>query len=125
MHLVVRFIVNAVALYLIARYVPGFNHGVSIGTAFLAALIFGIVNALLGPILRLLALPLTILTFGLFAIVVNFVLFSITVWLAPDFHNTGEINPWLANLIGAVIMMVVSALVRQAWQPDDGERRRR
>jgi putative membrane protein len=124
MHLVVRFIVNALALYLIARYVPGFNHGVTPWTAAVAALIFGIVNALLGPILRLLTFPLTILTFGLFSIVVNYALFAITVWIAPDFHTTGEISPWLANLYGAVIMMVVSGLVRQSSQPETQQARR-
>jgi putative membrane protein len=124
MHLVIRFLVNAIALYLIARYVPGFNHHAGFGTALLAALIFGVVNALLGPILRFVSFPLTILTFGLFAIVVNFVLFSITIWLAPNFHNTGESNPWVANFIGSVIMMVVSALVRQAWMPDTERARR-
>jgi uncharacterized membrane protein YvlD (DUF360 family) len=35
----------------------------------------------------------------------------ITVWLAPNFHNTGEINPWLANLYGAIIMTIVSTLM--------------
>src|SRR5580704_8237385 len=107
MHLIIRFLVNALALYLIARYVPGFNHGVTPWTAAIAALIFGLVNALLGPILRLLTLPLTIVTFGIFSIIVNYILFAITVWLAPNFHNTGEISPWLANLYGAIIMMVV------------------
>jgi putative membrane protein len=124
MHLVVRFIVNALALFLIARYVPGFNHGVTPWTAAIAALVFGIVNALLGPILRLLTFPLTILTFGIFSIVVNYALFAITVWIAPNFHTTGEISPWLANLYGAVIMMVVSGLVRQSSQPE-AERARR
>jgi putative membrane protein len=118
MHLVIRFIVNALALYLIARYVPGFNHQVTPGTAAIAALIFGVVNALLGPILFLLTLPLTIVTFGIFSIVVNYALFAITVWLAPDFHTTGEISPWIANLYGAVIMMVVSGLVRQSSRPE-------
>ncbi len=123
MHIIIRFVINAIALYLIARYVPGFNHNVGFGTALIAALIFGLVNALLGPLLRLISLPLTIVTFGLFSIVVNFVLFAITVWIAPNFHNTGEINPWLANLIGAVIMMFVSAIVRQLWIPEDQPRR--
>ncbi len=118
MHLIVRFVVNAIALYLIARYVPGFNHDATVGTALIAALIFGLVNALLGPILRLIAFPLTLLTFGLFAVVVNYVLFAITVWVAPDFHTTGAINPWLANLYGALIMMVVSALIREARAPE-------
>jgi putative membrane protein len=124
MNLVIRFIVNAIALYLIARYVPGFNHGITPGAALIAALIFGLVNALLGPILFFLTLPLNFITFGIFSIVVNFVLFAITVWIAPNFHNTGEINPWLANLYGAVIMMVVSGLVRQASRPEPERARR-
>ncbi|MBV8332677.1 MAG: phage holin family protein [Candidatus Eremiobacteraeota bacterium] len=114
MHLILRFIVNAIALYLIAKYVPGFNHNASFGTALIAALIFGIVNALLGPILRFVTFPLTVVTLGLFSIVVNYVLFAIAVWLAPGFHNTGEISPWLANLYGAVIMMLVSTLMQSA-----------
>jgi putative membrane protein len=124
MHLVLRFLVNALALYLIARYIPGFNHSVTPGTAAVAALIFGLVNALLGPILRLLSLPLTILTFGIFSIVVNYALFAIAVWIAPGFHNTGEISPWLANLYGAIIMMVVSGLVRSSSQPESERTRR-
>ena len=70
-------------------------------------------SALIGPILRLLSLPLTWLTHGLFSIVINYILFVLTVWITPNFHNTGEINPWLANLYGAIIMMIVSTLMDQ------------
>jgi putative membrane protein len=111
MHLVIRFIVNAIALYCIAKYVPGFNHNVGVGTALLAALIFGLVNALIGPILRFVTLPLTFVTFGLFSFVVNYFLFVITVWLSPHFNNSGEINPWLANLYGTIIMTLVSTVM--------------
>jgi putative membrane protein len=124
MHLVVRFIINALAFFLIAKYVPGFNHNITPWTAAIAALVFGIVNALLGPILHLIALPFTILTFGIFAIVVNYALFAITVWLVPSFHPTGEINPWLANLYGAAIMMVVSGLVRHSSRSEEERTRR-
>jgi putative membrane protein len=124
MHLVIRFLVNAIALYLIARYVSGFNHHMGFGTALIAALVFGLVNALLGPILRLVSLPLTIVTFGLFSIVVNFMLFSLTTWIAPSFRDPAVSNTWLANFIGAVIMMVVSALVREAWIPEQERQRR-
>lgn len=123
MHLIFRFIVNALALYLIAKYVPGFNHNATIGTAIIAAIIFGLVNALIGPILRLLTAPLTFITFGAFSIVVNYVLFVLTVWIAPNFHNTGEINPWLANLYGAVIMMLVSTLMHAATKSPEPARR--
>ncbi len=111
MNLLLRFLVNALVLYLIAKYVPGFNHNVTIWTAVIAAIIFGVVNALLGPVLRLISLPINWITHGLFSIVINYILFVITVWLAPNFHNTGEINPWLANLYGAIIMTIVSTLM--------------
>ncbi len=113
MHLLFRFIVNAIALYLIAKYVPGFNHNAGIGTALIAAIIFGLVNALIGPILRLVTLPLTVVTLGLFSIVVNYILFALTVWITPGLHTTGEISPWLANLYGAIIMMIVSTIMHQ------------
>ena len=71
-----RFLVNAIVLYLIARYVPGFNHTVTIWTAVIAAIVFGLVNAIIGPILRLISLPLTWITHGLFSIVINYVLFA-------------------------------------------------
>jgi putative membrane protein len=108
-----RFLVNAIVLYLIAKYVPGFNHSVGIWTAVIAAIIFGLVNALIGPILRLISLPLTWLTHGLFSIVINYILFVLTVWIAPGFNNSGEISPWLANLYGAIIMMIVSTLMNE------------
>jgi putative membrane protein len=114
MQLIIRFIVNAIVLFLIAKFVPGFNHDVGIGTALIAAVVFGLVNALLGPILRLITLPLNWITHGLFAIVVNFVLFWLTVLIAPNFKTTGEINPWLAYLIGAVIMMIVATVMQSA-----------
>ncbi|MBV8374651.1 MAG: phage holin family protein [Candidatus Eremiobacteraeota bacterium] len=123
MHLVWRFIVNAFVLYLIAKYVPGFNHNVTVGTALIAAIVFGLVNALIGPILRLVTLPLTIITFGAFSFVVNYILFVITVWVAPNFHNTGEINPWLANLYGTIIMMVVSTIMHGATKRPEPARR--
>ena len=113
MNWLLRFLVNAIVLYLIAKYVPGFNHSVGIWTAVIAAIIFGLVNALIGPILRLISLPLTWLTHGLFSIVINYILFVLTVWIAPGFNNSGEISPWLANLYGAIIMMIVSTLMNE------------
>jgi putative membrane protein len=118
MHLIIRFIINAIVLYLIAKFVPGFNHNVGAGTAIIAAIVFGIVNALIGPVLRLLTAPINWLTHGLFALVVNYILFWLTVWIAPNFKNTGVDWPaWLANLVGAAIMMVVATALQQAWAP--------
>jgi putative membrane protein len=112
--LLLRFLVNALVLYLIAKYVPGFNHNVTVWTAVIAAIVFGLVNALIGPILRLISLPITWLTHGLFSIVINYILFVLTVLIAPNFHTTGEINPWLAYLYGAIIMMIVSTIMHMS-----------
>jgi putative membrane protein len=122
MHLVLRFIINAIALYLIAKFVPGFNHNAGVGTALIAAVVFGLVNALIGPILRLVTLPLTFVTFGAFSFVVNYFLFAITVWWSPNFHNTGEINGWLANLYGTIIMMIVSTIMHSATKKPEPAR---
>ena len=113
MNWLLRFLVNAIVLYLIAKYVPGFNHAITVWTAVIAAIIFGLVNMIIGPVLRLISFPITWLTHGLFSIVINYILFAITVWVTPGFHNTGEINPWLANLYGAIIMTIVSTLMNQ------------
>ena len=122
MHLLIRFLVNAVVLYLIAKFVPGFNHDVGVGTALIAALVFGLVNAIIGPILRLLSAPLNWITHGLFTFVVNVILFALTVFFVPGFSHTGEINPWLADLIGSIIMTVVATGLQQLWQ-SESERR--
>ena len=118
MNWLIRFLINAIALYLIAKFVPGFNHDVGVWTAIVAAIIFGIVNAVIGPILRLITLPINWITHGLFSIVVNFILFWLTVLIAPNFKTTGEMNPWLSLLIGAVIMMIVSTVVERATHPE-------
>jgi putative membrane protein len=114
MNWLIRFVINAIVLYLIARFVPGFNHDVTWMTALIAAIVFGLVNAIIGPILRLISLPINWLTHGLFSIVINYILFVLTVVIAPNFKTTGEISPWLAYLYGAVIMMIVSTAIAAA-----------
>jgi len=117
MHWLIRFLITAIALYLIANYVPGFALS-AWWYALIAAIIFGIVNTIIGPILRLISLPLTIVTIGLFSVVVNWILFALTVWLSPGFKTTGTPWPgWLATLVGAIIMMIVNTLVTSASRP--------
>ncbi len=111
--MILRFIVNAIALYLILKFVPGFDHNAGIGTALIAAIVFGIVNMLLGPILRLISAPITWLTHGLFSFVVNYLLFAIAAHFTPDFRSSGNFNHWLAYLYGTIVMMLVSTLMER------------
>jgi putative membrane protein len=64
-------------------------------------------------VLRLLSAPITWLTLGIFSIVVNWILFGLAVWLTPDLKGG-----WLPTLIGAIILMIVSTILQQAWKSD-------
>jgi putative membrane protein len=77
------------------------------------AIVFGIVNALIGPILRLVSAPITWLTHGLFSIVINWIVFGLAVWLMPDVKGG-----WLPTLEGAIILMIVGTLLQQLWKSD-------
>lgn len=120
MHLLLRFIVNAVVLWLIICLVPGFHNSAGLsgfgaygfGTVLVLAIIFGLVNMLIGPILRLVSLPLTWITHGLFTVVIDWALLALAVWLTPNVRGD-----WLATLIGAVVLAIVGTLIAMAWEP--------
>ena len=114
MNLILRFLVNALVLYLIAKFVPGFYHNPNVWQALGAAIVFGLVNALIGTVLRILSFPLTWLTHGLFSFVINYLLFVITIHFANFYDPSSGVNSWLANLYGAIIMTIVSTLMSAA-----------
>lgn len=122
MHPVLRFAITAIALWAIAMYVPGF-HIDSWVSAIVAAIVFGLVNLFIGPILKIVSLPLTILTIGLFSIVVNWALFAIAVHFSPGFTTTGVPWPWWqATFVGAIIMMLVNTFVTTPLKNDRADR---
>jgi len=119
MHPILRFLITAAALYAVAVYVPGF-HIDGPWHAVLAAVIFGLVNVFIGTLLRIISFPITILTIGLFSIVINWILFAITVHISPGFTTTGDPWPWWeSTLVGAIIMMLVATFVTTPLARDD------
>jgi putative membrane protein len=117
MQLLIRLLINAVAFWLIAKYVPGFHMSGGIWTPIIAAVIFGIVNAIIRPIVLLITLPLTVVTLGLFIIIVNALMFWLVTWITPNF----KIDGFGPALIGAIIMMVVSFIVSQVFAAEEGK----
>jgi len=108
--LIVRWIVMAAALAVTAWLVPGI-HLQSVGATLLAALVIGLLNALVKPVLVLLTLPLTIVTLGLFLLVLNALLFWLVGAVVPGF----EVNGFLPAFFGAIVLSVVGwALSRLA-----------
>ena len=91
-------------------------------TLLIVALIFGIVNAIVKPILAFFSIPLLLLTLGLFLLVINACMLLLTSWLAGKFGLGWEVDGFWVALIGAIIVSIVSFLVN-AFLPDPGDRR--
>ncbi len=103
-------IVAAVSLVITAKIVPGILV-VSFPAAMLAAVVIGLVNAVVRPIITLLTLPLSILTLGLFLLVVNAVSLSLASWLAGAFSIGFSVNGFWPALFGAIVLSFVSGLI--------------
>jgi putative membrane protein len=106
--LLVRWAVLTVAVWLAAAIVPGVHVHGGFLTFLWVALLFGLVNAVLGPFLRLLALPFTLLTLGLFALVVNGLLVAITAGLSSKFDVGGFFSAVVAALVISLVSMVLN-----------------
>ena len=110
MRFVLDWIISALGLLIVARVVPGFQVD-GFGTALLAALVLGLVNATLGVVLLVFTFPLTLITFGLF----HFVVMAFLIWLAtgivPGFHVSGFFPAFFGAIVLALVSMVLRALV--------------
>ena len=104
MRFVVRWAANAIALYVAALLLSGITYGDDGWVLVIAAAVFTLVNMWLRPVVRILSLPLIILTLGLFLFVVNVLMLYVTDWLVPDF----EIETLGAGILGAIVVSVVN-----------------
>ncbi len=112
MILLVGWIINAISLYVTVLIVPGIEVD-SVTTLILAALVVGLVNALIKPIVHLISLPITILTFGIFALVINAAMLGLAAWLVPGFSVDGVLPAFL----GAIVLAVISAILNSFLKP--------
>src|ERR1700748_3037981 len=105
-------VVSAIAVGLTAGLLSGIHIDGGFGALLLIALVWGLVNGIIGPVARLLSLPLTILTFGLFALVVNALLFLFTDALMSSLHVDGFWWALLGALIISIVTMIMEAIQR-------------
>jgi putative membrane protein len=108
--------VNALALLAVAYLYPGVKVE-GIFAALVAALVLGLVNAVIRPILIVLTLPVTLLTMGLFIFVINALLFWLVAEVVQGFNVTG----FMAALIGSLMYSVITLFVN--WLISDGPKR--
>ncbi len=105
--IIVTWLVLAAAIGLTAAIVPSVDINGGFFTLLWVALLFGLVNALIGPILRLISLPLNVMTFGLFALVVNAVLLALTAGLSDNL----EVGGFLGSIVAALLISVFATLI--------------
>jgi putative membrane protein len=105
MYLLVRLFLNALAVMVVASLVPGVTIQ-NFPQAFIAALILGIVNALLRPALIILSLPVNILTLGFLTLIINALMFWLAASISPGFH----VANFSAAFWGALVFWIVSWL---------------
>jgi putative membrane protein len=106
-----RWLITMVTILLIAYILPGVIWVSGIGAAIIAALSLGLVNAILRPIVIILTLPLTFLTFGLFLLVINGLMLALVAWLVPGFYVGGLGGAIIASLLISLVSWILSRLL--------------
>ena len=117
---ILRLAINAIALYLAVWLLPGLDLAGGVISLLWIALIFGLVNALLGPLLKFLSCGLIVLTLGLFTLVINTFLFWLTYIISQSFGLGLIIHDpvWWNAFLGALVVSIVSFIMSMALKDE-------
>jgi putative membrane protein len=118
-NLLLRWLINALGLYLAARIVHGIHLGESALLVLGVALVFGLVNALIRPVLQLLTCPLIVLTLGLFTLVINAVMLLLTSALSRAVGLTFIVEGFWPAFWGALVISIVSLVATMLIREED------
>lgn len=99
-------VLTAIVLLIVDAIMPGIAIS-GFGTALIAALVMGLVNFFIRPILSLLTLPLNLLTLGLFSFIINAMLFALVAWIVPGF----EVSNFLNALVGSLLLALMTSVL--------------
>jgi putative membrane protein len=114
MNILVRWLLLAAALLLVAEIYPGVRVS-SFGAAMIAALVLGLLNALVRPFLVLLTLPVTVLTLGLFLFVINALMFYFAASLLDGFNVAGFVAALIGSLLYSLCALVIDAAMERLF----------
>jgi putative membrane protein len=116
MHFLVRLLINAAALWVATYVVPGIAYQGRWTSLLVVALVFGVLNASVRPLLKVLTFPLLILSLGLFTLVINALMLWLTGWvsdrLALGFHVAGFWAAFWGGLVVSIVSLLLSIFVR-------------
>jgi putative membrane protein len=109
-HLLINWLLSALSLVIVAHVIPGFRLS-GFGAALIAAIVIGLVNGTLGFFLKVVTFPLTILTLGLFWLVINALMLKVASALVPGFRIDGFLPAFFGAIVLTLVNMVLRALV--------------
>jgi putative membrane protein len=117
---ILRLLINAIALYLAVLIVPGIDFKSGMGSILWLALIFGLVNALVRPLLKFLSCLLIALTLGLFTLVINGFLFYLTALIGQSFDIGLIISEpvWWNAFLGGLVVSIVSVIMTMIFKDE-------
>jgi putative membrane protein len=110
-YFLLRLLINALALWVAIRIVPGIDYQGHWLSLLAVALVFGVLNASVRPILKLLTLPLLLLTLGLFTFVINALMLMLTGWVSGLLNLGFYVDGFWAAFFGGLVVSVVSLLL--------------
>jgi putative membrane protein len=113
MKMLIHWVLTALAIWIVSRVVPGFSVNGPIA-ALIAAVVIGFVNATLGLFLKIVTFPLTVLTLGLFWLVINAVMIKVAAAIVPGFH----VDTFGAAFWGAIVLSLVNMALKWLVMPD-------
>lgn len=106
-HILADWLVCALALWIVAQIIPGIEVR-GFGSAMIATVIIGLVNAVIGPVAKFLSFPFILLTLGLFLLIINAALLGLAALFTPGFRVRG----FLPALLGSIVLTVLTSLLR-------------
>ena len=110
MGLIIRILISAVAVFIASRIIPGIVVS-DFGTALIVAIVLGLLNAFLKPILVFLTIPITILTLGLFYLVINVLMVYLAAYLVGGFAVSGFIAALLFSFVVSIVTWIIDTIV--------------
>ena len=110
-HFIIKWFISTVALLIIVHIFPGVQSE-NLLTTVVTALVLGLLNTFVKPILNILALPLHVLTLGLFILVINALLFYLAAGLVHGFYVEGFWTAFWAALVYSIISMLINSLIK-------------
>lgn len=114
--IIVKLLVNALAIFLVGQFLPGI-HVPDYATALWVALVLGIVNTVIRPILLIVTFPINFVTLGLFTFVVNGFMF----WIATKFVHNFTIDGFWPAILGALIVSLITMVLDRLILGKDGK----